>query len=78
MLLVAHGFIGVAALQWTYFVAIDRLPVGIALLLEYQAPILVALYARFFQREDVSRTHVVGAGPRRRRARRWPRAWARI
>ncbi|MGN6575050.1 MAG: EamA family transporter, partial [Nocardioides sp.] len=25
-LLVAHGLIGVAALQWTYFVAIDRLP----------------------------------------------------
>jgi drug/metabolite transporter (DMT)-like permease len=53
-LLVAQGLVGVAALQWTYFVAINRLPVGIALLLEYQAPILVALFARFFQREHVS------------------------
>jgi drug/metabolite transporter (DMT)-like permease len=53
-LVVAHGLIGVAALQWTYFVAIDRLPVGMALLLEYQAPILVALWARFVQREQVS------------------------
>ena len=53
LLLVAHGLIGVAALQWTYFVAIDRLPVGMALLLEYLAPILVALWARFVQKEQV-------------------------
>ena len=53
LLVVTHGLIGVAALQWTYFVAIDRLPVGMALLLEYQAPILVALWARFVQRERV-------------------------
>jgi drug/metabolite transporter (DMT)-like permease len=53
LLVVAHGLIGVAALQWTYFVAIDRLPVGMALLLEYQAPVLVALWARFAQHESV-------------------------
>jgi drug/metabolite transporter (DMT)-like permease len=53
LLLVVHGLVGVAALQWTYFVAIDRLPVGMALLLEYQAPILVALWARFMQGERV-------------------------
>jgi drug/metabolite transporter (DMT)-like permease len=53
LLIVVHGVIGVAALQWTYFVAIDRLPVGMALLLEYQAPILVALWARFVQHERV-------------------------
>ena len=53
VLVVAHGLIGVAALQWTYFVAIDRLPVGMALLLEYQAPVLVALWARFAQHEQV-------------------------
>ncbi|NUR09852.1 MAG: EamA family transporter [Nocardioidaceae bacterium] len=54
-LIVLHGLVGVAALQWTYFVAIDRLPVGMALLLEYQAPLLVALWARFAQREQVHR-----------------------
>jgi drug/metabolite transporter (DMT)-like permease len=59
-LVVAHGLIGVAALQWTYFVAIDRLPVGMALLLEYQAPILVALWARFVQREQVTSRLWVG------------------
>jgi drug/metabolite transporter (DMT)-like permease len=53
LLLLVHGLVGVAALQWTYFVAIDRLPVGMALLLEYQAPVLVALWARFGQREQV-------------------------
>lgn len=53
LLLVVHGLIGVAALQWTYFVAIDRLPVGMALLLEYQAPVLVAVWARVVQKEQV-------------------------
>jgi drug/metabolite transporter (DMT)-like permease len=53
VLVVAHGLVGVAALQWTYFVAIDRLPVGMALLLEYQAPILVAVWARVVQKEAV-------------------------
>ena len=53
LLLVLHGAVGVAALQWTYFVAIDRLPVSMALLLEYQAPVLVALWARLVQKEAV-------------------------
>ncbi len=52
LLLVVHGLVGVAALQWTYFVAIDRLPVGLALLLEYQAPLLVVVWARFVQHEQ--------------------------
>jgi drug/metabolite transporter (DMT)-like permease len=61
-LVVVHGLVGVAALQWTYFVAIDRLPVGMALLLEFQAPILVALWARFVQHEQVRRRMWVGLG----------------
>ena len=59
-LLLAHGLIGVAALQWVYFVAIDRLPVGMALLLEYQAPILVAVWARLVQKEQVRSRMWVG------------------
>jgi drug/metabolite transporter (DMT)-like permease len=55
LLLLVHGLVGVAALQWTYFVAIDRLPVGLALLLEYQAPLLVVLWVRFVQHEVVRR-----------------------
>lgn len=47
------GVTGVALVQYLYFVAIDRLPVGIALLLEFTAPVLVALFARFVYREPV-------------------------
>jgi drug/metabolite transporter (DMT)-like permease len=53
--LVVLGLAGAAMVQWLYFVAIDRLPVGIALLLEFTAPVLVALYTRVVRREDVRR-----------------------
>jgi drug/metabolite transporter (DMT)-like permease len=62
LLLLVHGVVGVAALQWTYFVAIDRLPVGLALLLEYQAPLLVVVWARFVQGEVVRRRVWAGLG----------------
>lgn len=55
-LLLTYGVAGVAMLQLTYFVAIDRLPVGIALLLQYLAPLLIALWARLVTREPVRRT----------------------
>ncbi|WP_210480934.1 DMT family transporter [Naasia sp. SYSU D00948] len=47
------GVIGVAAMQWLYAVAIDRLPVGIALLLEYLGVPLVAVVAWLFLSEPV-------------------------
>ena len=47
------GIVGMAMVQWLYFVAISRLPVGLALLIEYTAPVLVALFARFVLREQV-------------------------
>lgn len=53
--LVLYGAGGVAMVQWAYFVAIDRLPIGLALLLEYLAPLLIALIARFWLRRQVSR-----------------------
>ena len=45
-LLLVYGLVGIAMVQWLYFVAIARLPVGIALLLEFTGPVLVALWAR--------------------------------
>ena len=51
--LVVLGVAGVAGVQWTYNVAIDRVPVGIALLLEYLAPVLVVLWVRFVRGEQV-------------------------
>jgi drug/metabolite transporter (DMT)-like permease len=61
-LLVLHGVVGVAALQWVFFIAIDRLPIGMALLLEYLAPVLVALWARFVQSEHLRARAWVGLG----------------
>jgi drug/metabolite transporter (DMT)-like permease len=52
-LLAAYGVIGFFLVPWLYFVAISRLPVGIALLFEYTAALLVALWARFGQRRPV-------------------------
>lgn len=49
----AFGIVGVVLLQWTYFVAIERLPVGVALLVEYTAPVMVALWVRFGRGEEV-------------------------
>jgi len=54
-LLAVYGVAGLAGTQWLYFVAIKRLPVGIALLLEFTAPLLVALWARFVMHEPVLR-----------------------
>ena len=47
------GVVGAALIQWLYFVAIDRLPVGIAILVEFTGPVLVALWARLVLREVV-------------------------
>lgn len=52
-LLVVLGIVGVALLQYTYAVAVSLLPVGITLLLEYTAVLMVALVAFFFFREKV-------------------------
>jgi drug/metabolite transporter (DMT)-like permease len=51
--LVLYGVTGIAMVQWLYFVAIQRMPVGIALLFEYTAPLMVALWVRFAQKQPV-------------------------
>jgi drug/metabolite transporter (DMT)-like permease len=53
--LIVVGLCGAALIQWCYFVAVDRLPIGIALLLEFTAPVLVALYSRFVLRDILPR-----------------------
>jgi drug/metabolite transporter (DMT)-like permease len=53
--LVLFGVTGVAFVQWLYFVAIDHLPVGIALLIQFLAPLFVALFARFVYHERIRR-----------------------
>jgi drug/metabolite transporter (DMT)-like permease len=49
------GIGGLALVQWLYFLAIHRLAIGIALLVEYVAPLIVALWARYVFRERVRR-----------------------
>jgi drug/metabolite transporter (DMT)-like permease len=56
------GIVGVALLQATYALAIELLPVGIALLLEYTAVPMVALVAFFFFKERVRRRLWVSIG----------------
>jgi drug/metabolite transporter (DMT)-like permease len=51
--LAAFGVAGLAFVQLLYLIAIRRLEVGVALLIEYTAPMLVALYARFVLKEHV-------------------------
>ncbi len=51
--LVVLGVVGVALLQASYAYAVHLLPVGIALLLEYIAVLLVAVVAFFFLKEKV-------------------------
>ena len=53
LLIAGLGIAGFAGLQWTYNVAITRLPLSIALLLEYLGPVLVVLWVRFARREHV-------------------------
>jgi drug/metabolite transporter (DMT)-like permease len=54
--LLAYGVLGIAMTQWLYFVAISRLPVGVALIIEFTAPIMVALWLRFGRHEQVRST----------------------
>jgi drug/metabolite transporter (DMT)-like permease len=53
--LVVFGIAGVALVQWLYFVSIGRLPIGIALLIEYLAPILIAIWAWAVFKEPIRR-----------------------
>lgn len=53
--LLAYGILGVAMTQYLYFVAIRYLPVSVALLIEFTAPIMVALWFRFGLKEQMRR-----------------------
>ena len=49
------GIIGVAGSNYTYYAAIKETSVGIAILMQYTAPILVALYMVLMRKEKISR-----------------------
>ncbi len=45
-LLGLFGVVGVGGVQLSYYEAIQRLPIGVALVIQYTAPLLLLLYAR--------------------------------
>lgn len=59
-LLAGFGLLAVAGAQACYFAALSRIPVGVALLIEYLAPALVLGWVRFVQRRPVSRAAALG------------------
>ncbi|ARF54072.1 EamA family transporter [Streptomyces gilvosporeus] len=59
-LLVGYGLLAVGGVQACYFAAISRIPVGVALLIEYLAPALVLGWVRFVQKRPVTRAAAVG------------------
>jgi drug/metabolite transporter (DMT)-like permease len=60
--LLAYGLVGVAGVQLLYFAAVSRIPIGIAMLLEFTAPILVALWVRFVRRTVLPAQAWLGTG----------------
>lgn len=48
-LLIAYGLLGVGGVQLAYFIAASRVPVGVAILLEFTSPVLIALWVRFIR-----------------------------
>lgn len=61
-LLAAYGVFGVMLTQYLYFVSIERIPVGITLIIEYTAPLIVALWFRLRHRERFARGVWTGLG----------------
>ncbi|WP_433444711.1 EamA family transporter [Nonomuraea sp. CA-141351] len=56
-----YAVMAVAGVQSLYFVAITRLPVGVALLLVYMAPVMVVAWVRLVRKVRLARTAYVGA-----------------
>lgn len=59
-LLALYGILGVTMTQWLYFIGIHLLPVGVALILEFTAPLMVAVWVKFAWSHHVQRTTWLG------------------
>lgn len=51
--LAAYGIIGFALVQVGYFIAIARMPISVALIIEFTAPIWIVIYIRFIKKKFV-------------------------
>jgi drug/metabolite transporter (DMT)-like permease len=59
-LVAGFGVLAIAGCQGLYFAAIARIPVGVAILVEFLGPALLLGWVRFVQRRAVSRAAVAG------------------
>lgn len=59
-LIIGFGLLGITGCQALYFVAISRIPVGVAILVEFLGPALLLGWVRFVQRRPVSRSAALG------------------
>jgi drug/metabolite transporter (DMT)-like permease len=53
--MIAFGLLGLALVQFLFFVGIERLDIGVAIVLQYLSPVWVALWARFVVKEPLKR-----------------------
>ena len=60
-LILAYGAVAVAGCQLAYFSAVRHIPVGVALLIEYAAPVLVVAWLWLRHGQRPTRTTVAGA-----------------
>lgn len=51
--MLAYGITAVSFTQFFYFIAIELLPIGVALVIEFTAPVMVALWFRYVQQKPV-------------------------
>lgn len=59
-LLVAYGAVGMAASQTLFFYAASRLPIGVAVLLQFSGPLLIIAWTKFVRRRFVPRSAAIG------------------
>jgi len=56
------GLFGFALVQYTYFIAISKIDVGIALCLQYTAPTMIVLYSALFLGKKVGLPTIISVG----------------
>lgn len=60
-LLALFGIVGIGGVQWSYYESIQRLPIGVALVIQYTAPLLLLLYARLSGKQVGARLWLAAA-----------------
>ena len=60
-LLALFGIVGIGGVQWSYYESIQRLPIGVALVIQYTAPLLLLFYARLSGKQVGARLWLAAA-----------------